>query len=244
MGLIPFESERQYSAVLYRDNDVMKVALKGAMEVVLPKCQSMASLGVDQPLHKEGIEKKALELAADGYRVLVLAEGVFNNHSPGNIFEKLGFPPLTVLGLIGSIDPLRQEAKEAVTRCRGAGVQVSMVTGDHPATALSIAREFGIASDEGEVTTGSQLSLVGSETVFQGLDRIRTAKVFARVTPLQKYQIVDTLVGQGHFVAVTGDGVNDAPVTFVDWGSLLLLASMILVTMELFKVVRRMTGNR
>jgi magnesium-transporting ATPase (P-type) len=86
-----------------------------------------------------------------------------------------------------------------------------MVTGDHPATALSIARELGIASDEREVATGPQLVKIGSETLFQCLDLIKTVKVFARVTPLQKYQIIDALVGLGHFVAVTGDGVNDAP---------------------------------
>ena len=211
VGLIPFESERQFAAAFYREDDVVHVAVKGGMEVVLSKCSSMATLDGDIPIHTQRLEEVAIELAATGYRVLVLAEGRMNMPLHDDIFDEQCVPPLTVLGLIASIDPLRSEVKEAVEKCRGAGVQVAMVTGDHPATALSISRELGIASTGQEVATGPQLMKVGEESLVQFFNLIKRIKVFARMTPLQKYQIVDALVQQGQFVAVTGDGVNDAP---------------------------------
>jgi len=115
------------------------------------------------------------------------------------------------LGLVGSIDPLRSEVKQAEKECREAGITVAMVTGDHPATALAISRELGIAESEVEAVTGRQLAEIGSSHVPQFLDVVDRVRVFARVTPVQKHQIVEALVRLGHFVAVTGDGVNDAP---------------------------------
>lgn len=118
---------------------------------------------------------------------------------------------MTLLGLVGFIDPLRPEVKEAVAKCQQAGVEVAMVTGDHPATALAIARELGIAASWGDVVTGRQLDEIGSTEVPQFLETVKAARVFARVAPLQKLHIVEALIKLGHFVAVTGDGVNDAP---------------------------------
>lgn len=211
VGIIPFESERQYAATFYREGNVVHTAVKGAMEVVLPKCSHMATPTGDKPIEHQLLEKAALQLAAEGYRVLVLADGRMDPHTQNGMFDEQDMPPLTVLGVIGAIDPLRSEVKEAVERCRGAGVQVAMITGDHPATALSIARELGIASTEQEVATGPQLMKLGSETLNQFFNLIKRVRVYARMTPLQKYEIIDALVQQGHFVAVTGDGVNDAP---------------------------------
>jgi magnesium-transporting ATPase (P-type) len=113
--------------------------------------------------------------------------------------------------LVGLIDPARPQAKAAVQKCKQAGIQVAMVTGDHPMTALAVAREVGIADSPEQVVTGRQLADIGNPDVPEFLARMEAARVFARVSPIQKFQIVDALVKLGHFVAVTGDGVNDAP---------------------------------
>ncbi|MFN3334382.1 MAG: HAD-IC family P-type ATPase, partial [Caldilinea sp.] len=125
--------------------------------------------------------------------------------------EETLLPPLTLLGLAGLIDPLRPEVKPAVERCIQAGIQVAMITGDHPATALAIARELGIASSEQEIVTGQMLAELGSAETPAFVEKVKGARVFARVAPMQKLEIVNALTRLGHFVAVTGDGVNDAP---------------------------------
>jgi magnesium-transporting ATPase (P-type) len=109
------------------------------------------------------------------------------------------------------IDPPRPEVREAVERCRAAGIGVVMVTGDHPLTAFAIAKDLGISSDLTEVTTGKQLTELGGSAQPSFLERVGRTKVFARVTPMQKLEIVAALIRLGNFVAVTGDGVNDAP---------------------------------
>ena len=116
-------------------------------------------------------------------------------------------PGLTLLGLVGFIDPLRPEAAQAVADCRRAGIAVKMITGDHAATALAIARVLGIAESPDQVMTGRELGQPHTDG-HAGLDRVT---VFARVEPAQKVQIVERLQEAGHVVAVTGDGVNDAP---------------------------------
>jgi len=119
---------------------------------------------------------------------------------------------LTLLGIVGMIDPLRIEAKGAVEQCHAAGIRACMITGDHPATAFSIGREIGLVSDAGQVVTGAQLKSATAESGADGLDAlVADANVFARVEPSQKVAIVQSLQRTGEFVAVTGDGVNDAP---------------------------------
>ncbi len=211
LGLIPFESERRFAATFYLDHFVTKVAVKGAVEEILSRCGWMATDEGTVPLDKELMEKEAIMLANQGYRVLALAEGTLKPQVTNSVFEEHHIPSLTLLGLVGSIDPLRPEVRDAVKECRDAGVTVAMVTGDHPATALSISRDLGIAESESEVVTGRQLAEIGSCQVPQFLDLVDRVRVFARVTPIQKHQIVEALVKLGHFVAVTGDGVNDAP---------------------------------
>jgi magnesium-transporting ATPase (P-type) len=131
-------------------------------------------------------------------------EGTFSAGEPE-------LPPLELLGLVGFIDPIRPDVPDAVRRCRSAGVDVVMVTGDHPATALAIARELRIADFPDEVVTGAELGDEETSTFLQFVDQVKHARVFARVTPLQKLRIVEAYRESGAFVAVTGDGVNDAP---------------------------------
>ncbi len=211
LGTIPFESERKFAALLYEESQNNNIAVKGAVEEILARCDAMLVGETVEPIEKKLIEQAAGALANQGYRVLALAEGTVPAQDGHGSFEEHHLPPLTLLGVIGAIDPLRPEARDAVRECRQAGVQVAMVTGDHPATALSLSRELGIAESEGEVVTGRQLAEIDSGQESQFMELINRMRVFARVTPIQKHQIVEALVKMGHFVAVTGDGVNDAP---------------------------------
>ena len=199
VGEIPFAAERRFAATLNSHPDGLKLHAKGAPEVILPLCENG---GAEAHLAAE-------RMAEDGLRVVAVATKAVKEEGPfatSDIEAALG--GLTLLGLVGFIDPLRPEAREAVAACLRAGVSVRMVTGDHPVTALAIARELGLAEDMGEVTTGREIvALAASE---QGT-RLAEAKVFARVEPTQKVDIVEALQAAGHIVAMTGDGVNDAP---------------------------------
>lgn len=210
LDAIPFEPERRYAASLHEFPDGPRIFLKGAVERLLPMCSKMATIDGEVPICPEEVDAQARALAAAGYRVLALADG----RLPPGADPTLQAQPLeglVLVGLVGLIDPLRPEAKEAVRACQQAGVQVAMVTGDHPITALAIARELGLASEEREVVTGPQLA----EATRQGPQAVdalvRNGRVFARVEPQQKLEIVEALIRLGHFVAVTGDGANDAP---------------------------------
>lgn len=202
---IPFESERMFAAKYFRKDGKVKVAVKGAIEAILPKCGRMMSANGPRPIDPQLVRKAGEDLAARGYRVLAIAAGESDKVSE----EEL--PELCLLGLVGLIDPPRPEVRDAVEKCRCAGIKVVMVTGDHPATAFAIAKELSIADDPSQVVTGSELDAIGDPDVPEFLERVAASKVFARVTPLQKLQIVDALIRLGNFVAVTGDGVNDAP---------------------------------
>lgn len=212
IGMIPYESERGYAATFYRENAHVKAAVKGAGERVLPFCRYMTTKEGAREIDAAAMEQQAQALAESGYRVLVIAEGETHVSEEELMHpQESDLPPLTLLGFIGMIDPLRPEAKESVEKCQQAGIQVAMVTGDHPATALAIAKELGIAHAREDVITGQQLSQICALEMTQCIEKIKSVRVFARVSPLQKLDIVETLIRQGHFVAVTGDGVNDAP---------------------------------
>ncbi len=196
---IPYEPRRRFAASFNRDGAAIVAHVKGAAETILPMCS-----GVDGP----AVLAEAERMAAGGYRVLAVARGRVDATSPDTAAGALH--DLQLLGLVGLIDPLRPEAAAAVESCRDAGVGVVMVTGDHPATALAIARELGIAEEPGEVVTGAQIQDLSGDPA--GLAQLAAhARVFARVEPIQKLLLVQTLQRAGHFVAVTGDGVNDAP---------------------------------
>lgn len=207
---IPFASEHKYAARFYRQNETIEVAVKGAPEAILPFCSTMQIQTGTVPLVRDTIGDEVQALAEGGFRVIAAAHGILAEGGSAKLDEQ-AIPPLCFLGLIGLIDPLRPEAKQAVAKCQRAGVRVVMITGDHPATALSIARELGIAGSSSEMVTGSELEEIGSAEIPQFLERVKGATVFSRVPPLQKLVIVDALRRLGHFVAVTGDGVNDAP---------------------------------
>jgi len=208
---IPFESERRYAATFHARGAHTLVSVKGAVEKVLPLCTRALGRDGETELDPARVEEVALALAGEGYRVLAVASGRMAGQPRGGELEEKDLPPLTLLGLVGFIDPLRPEAKAAVEACRDAGVTVLMITGDHPATALAIARELGIAESPRDVITGAELQAL-AESDPQELSRaLGRYRVFARVSPLQKFDIVQGLVDAGSFVAVTGDGVNDAP---------------------------------
>ena len=192
----PYESESKFSAVFYKHNDSLKYAMKGALEVVIekiPKAERSAITAISE------------KMAAGGYRVMALAGGIVESD------EMHRLPELNLLGLVGMIDPLRPEAKDAVKLCQDAGIEVLMVTGDHPSTALAIAKELGIATSKEQIITGAELKEIEGLSKKDFAAHLRHKKVFARVAPLQKRDIVEAMKSLGHFVAVTGDGANDAP---------------------------------
>lgn len=211
VGEIPFESERAYAATFYLRDGVTHVALKGAPEVLLARCQGVLGRDGGSALNVAEAEDALVQLAESGHRVVAIATGIVQQAPQGRELDERDLPPLVLAGFAGLIDPPRTEVRTAVERCQQAGIQVAMVTGDHPRTALAIAREVGINASAEQVVTGKALAEIGTPDVPLFIDTVKQGRVFARVTPLQKLQIVDSLVKLGHFVAVTGDGVNDAP---------------------------------
>ena len=208
IDIIPFESERLFSASANRVDGKPRAFVKGALEKLLPMCDRSASVDGEGDLDSEAIEVEARDLATAGYRVIALACGDIEL-ADGDELIPSRLAQLTLIGLVGLIDPLRPEAKSAITRCRAAGIQVAMVTGDHPLTAFTIGRELGLLQDESQLITGPQLNAAADQAE---IDRMtRSASVFARVEPGQKLDIVESLQRNGHYVAVSGDGANDAP---------------------------------
>ena len=204
---IPYESENKYSAVFYKiDNDVLCTA-KGSVEVILDFCKYSYEDGERVKLDKEKILKQNEELASNGYRVIAICDGDVPLKEK---YSEKDVKNLTFIGLVGFIDPVRKEAVGAIKKCKTAGIKVLMITGDHALTAYAIAKDLNIVSSKDEVVTGSDLDFYSDSD--EKFDRfLEGKKVFARVTPLQKLKIVESLQRQGEFVAVTGDGVNDAP---------------------------------
>jgi magnesium-transporting ATPase (P-type) len=212
LDTVPFESERQFMATLHRKADGNMMYLKGAIEKVLPGCSGILTAdGKSAALDIEDIMKKADELASEGLRVLALARKKIGKNKL-EVDDCLS--DLTFLGLQGMIDPPRTEAIEAVGICRGAGINVKMITGDHAVTATEIARQLGIglaggpSGEKPRTLTGKQLESLTDEELIENAE---TTSVFARVAPEQKLRLVEALQARNHIVAMTGDGVNDAP---------------------------------
>lgn len=208
IATIAFESERLFCASLNRVNKKQSAFVKGALERLLPMCNSMLTVEGNVALDTNSLEKQAHEMAAQGYRVIALASGEIEL-SDDEVFSEEHLHGLTLVGLIGMIDPLRNEAKDAIAKCQQAGIQVAMVTGDHPITALAIARELNLIKSSDQVITGPELKHFAEDGTMDEL--IKEARVFARVEPQQKLEIIQALQRNGHFVAVSGDGANDAP---------------------------------
>lgn len=198
---IPYESENKYSAVFYKEKSEVRCTAKGSVEVIIDFCKNI------KKEEKEKIMNQNEYLASRGYRVIALCDGIIKENSK---YTEEDIKNLDFIGLVGFIDPVRKEAKESVRKCKMAGIKVLMITGDHALTALEVAKELRIADSREEVATSEELeNLINNDEDFDNY--IKNKTVFARVTPLQKLKIVESLKRQGEFVAVTGDGVNDAP---------------------------------
>ncbi len=208
---IPYESEKKFSAAFCTKNGQTVIGAKGAVETILGFCNYMIVNNSKVEIDRETILRQSEDIAAQGYRVLAFALGEYGNYVKKEIYEEQDIPSLVFHGLVCFIDPLRPEAKESVNKCKKAGIKVIMITGDHPATAGTIAQELGIMGPTRVVVTGSMLSEAGSHDSPAYEQLVASANVFARVSPIQKLEIVDVLIRDGEFVAVTGDGVNDAP---------------------------------
>jgi P-type Ca2+ transporter type 2C len=202
-GEIPFSSESKRMTTLHSTEDSCIVYSKGAPEVILASCASHLSAKGESILDEAGraeILEAARQMAADALRVLAVASRV------GGSLENSAHD-LTFLGLVGMIDPPRPEARAAIQTCEKAGIKVVMITGDHPLTARAVASELGLLKN-GRVITGAELAEMNDSEFEKCVNEI---EVYARVSPADKLRVVTALQKQDHIVAMTGDGVNDAP---------------------------------
>ena len=215
---LPFDASRKRMTTFHRTPDGLVAYTKGAPESVLPQCVSCWSggeaaaggvTGFPVPLDTAAWLDSAQALAAQGLRVLALARRSHAQMPPTGAQTQALESDLELIGLVGLMDPPRPEAATAVRECMDAGITPVMITGDHPATALAIAVRLGIVVDaQAPVLTGSDLATLDEETLTARVPHVR---VYARVDPAQKIRIVQALQARGEFVAMTGDGVNDAP---------------------------------
>ena len=204
--LIPFDSAHKFMATLHQGHTGEGfIVVKGAPERVLAMCSHVGTPGGETPIDREAWHHQIVELAARGFRVLAVAQ------KPANDRRELQFADvedgLTLLGLFGLIDPPRDEAIEAADLCRQAGIRVKMITGDHAITAGTIAGQVGLENST-EVLTGADIDALDAAALAE---RVETVDVYARVSPEHKLRLVTALQGRGQVVAMTGDGVNDAP---------------------------------
>lgn len=211
IGEIPFDPERKLMTTVHRYDDRFVSFTKGALDVLLERATSeIAPPLTVVPLTTERkleIAAKGDELAAQGLRVLGLV-CKFYAEPPLPAYADVLEKQVILIGLVGILDPPRQEAKEAIRICRQAGIKPVMITGDHPLTARNIALRLGLIGDHAEIITGEELSRLPLEE-FEG--HVQHVRVYARVAPQQKVKIVKALQDRGEIVAMTGDGVNDAP---------------------------------
>lgn len=206
---LPFDAERKRMTTIHRSSQGYVAYTKGAPESVIALCNADwrpdGSLSIDQTAWLA----RADALAAKGLRVLAVAERSYERLPDAAGESEALETGLCLIGLVGLIDPPRPEAAAAVRECMAAGITPVMITGDHPATARAIALRLGLVMDtEAPVLTGADLAAMDEETLRSRVQRVR---IYARVDPAQKIRIVEALQSQGEFVAMTGDGVNDAP---------------------------------
>jgi len=210
---LPFDAERKRMTTVHRTGNEVIAYTKGYPKAVPPLCVSKLGGSGENNIDRAALLRQAEAMASDGLRVLAFAcrqWPVLPDSAPHVAVEA----DLIFLGFAGLIDPPRSEVKEAVAQCRSAGIIPVMITGDHAATARAIARELGIlavkdeADEEGRVMTGDELARLDQAAFEADVGQIR---VYARVDPAQKIRIVKALQHEGAVVAMTGDGVNDAP---------------------------------
>ena len=207
VGELAFEGSRRRMTTLHSLPEGVMAFVKGAPETVLERCRDALSTEGNAALDAAAVLDEADRLAAEGYRVLAFAYRRFDSMPETGLADEIE-SRLTYLGLVALLDPPRDEAAGAVEECQRAGITPIMITGDHPATALTIALRLGIARPGDVALTGSELEALSPEELS---DRVRETRVYARFSPEQKINLVRTLQEQGEFVAMTGDGVNDAP---------------------------------
>jgi Ca2+-transporting ATPase len=204
---LPFDSERKRMTTVHRRADGFVAYTKGAPERVLNRCTAMLTAAGRTDLQRQTLLATAEEMAADGLRVLAVAMREWPDRPQVQDSNRLE-ADLTLLGLVGLLDAPRPEAAEAVGICQSAGIIPVMITGDHPATARAVARRTGIGGDDSRVMSGAELAALSEQAL---VDRVTSIRVYARVDPAQKIRIVRALQAKGEFIAMTGDGVNDAP---------------------------------
>ncbi|MEY5028035.1 MAG: hypothetical protein RLZ63_350 [Pseudomonadota bacterium] len=204
---VPFSAERALMSTFHPDESGVLMLVKGAPEAVVPRCTQLWGSTGQAAIDQVALHEQARGLARQGLRVLVLARRslpVLPTQGPLDAYEC----ELAFCGFVGLIDPPRPQAQEAVAACKAAGIRVVMMTGDHPATAAAIARRLGIMDGHDKVMTGSELQALPLHDFEREVKQVR---VYARLNPEQKIKIVKALQDQGELVAMTGDGVNDAP---------------------------------
>lgn len=203
---LPFDSNRKKMTTIHRYQNTYYAYTKGALERVLECCTHVKSgtqLIKLNEYERKRIQEAAKQMSSSALRVLAIAYRRINDPHQGNVEHDMTF-----VGLVGLIDPPRQEAKAAIATCHKAGIEVVMITGDHPLTALAIARQLNIAKSEDQVLVGRELDELDDEELMQ---RVKSIRVFARVTPQHKVRIVSAFKRNDMVVAMSGDGVNDAP---------------------------------
>ena len=208
---IPFDAERKMMTIIRRTADGNMAYVKGAPDVLLPRCTHRLTLdGLIEPLseqQRQAILKTNASLAQQALRVLAVAHRRLDDHGM-NLSTDAVEQDLVFLGLLAMKDPLRPEAAEAVRLCRQAGITTVMITGDHKETAVAIARELGLHHEDGIALSGSEINNLTDEQLVRCVERVA---VYARVSAEHKLRIVQAWKRRGAIVAMTGDGVNDAP---------------------------------
>ena len=207
---IPFDSNRKLMTTVHEENGKYVVYTKGGVDELLANCNSYILEGdikTDLEEYKEIIRRYNMEMAQNALRVLAMAYKVLDHKPTAEEIKELE-SNLTYIGMVGMIDPPRLEVKDAVQECKEAGIKTVMITGDHKITAIAIAKSLGILENDDEAITGTELEEMSDEELIRN---VRKYSVYARVSPEHKVRIVKAWQANGEIVAMTGDGVNDAP---------------------------------
>ena len=207
---IPFDSDRKLMTTVHEENGNYVVYTKGGVDELLANCSSYILEGdikTDLEEYKEIIRRYNMEMAQNALRVLAMAYKVLDHKPTAEEIKELE-SNLTYIGMVGMIDPPRLEVKDAVQECKEAGIKTIMITGDHKITAIAIAKSLGILENDDEAITGTELEETSDEELIRN---VRKYSVYARVSPEHKVRIVKAWQANGEIVAMTGDGVNDAP---------------------------------
>ena len=207
---IPFDSDRKLMTTVHEENGKYVVYTKGGVDELLANCNSYILEGdikTDLEEYKEIIRRYNMEMAQNALRVLAMAYKVLDHKPTAEEIKELE-SNLTYIGMVGMIDPPRLEVKDAVQECKEAGIKTVMITGDHKITAIAIAKSLGILENDEEAITGTELEEMSDEDLIKN---VRKYSVYARVSPEHKVRIVKAWQANGEIVAMTGDGVNDAP---------------------------------